>query len=84
MAEVAGAAEEAGEEVEGVVVLALLATAALVFFDAFVAVLVVYAAGFFVDEDVVGFGYGDEFVVGGFIATRKLSVGFYSLWSPNE
>ena len=49
------------------------ATAALVLLDAVVAVLVVYAAGFFVDEDFVGFSYCDELVVSGIVA----SVGVY-------
>ena len=59
------AAEEAGEEVEGVVGLVGVAAGLLVLFEAFVAVLVVDAAGFGGGEGVVGFGYGDEFVVGG-------------------
>jgi hypothetical protein len=66
--EVAWAAEEAAEEVEGVVVLAGPA-ALLVLRDALVAVLVVDFAGFFVAEDVVGVGYFDEFLGGGFVAT---------------
>ena len=63
-----GATEEAGEEVEGVVGAAAAALALFVLFDAFVAVLVVDFAGFGLGEGVVGFGYGDEFFVGGFIA----------------
>ena len=69
VAEVAAAAEEAGEEVEGVVA-AAAAAALLVLLEAFVAVLVVDAAGFGRGEGVVGFGYLDEFLGGGFIATR--------------
>jgi hypothetical protein len=37
-----------------------------------VAVLVVDSALFFVREAVVGFGYGDEFVVGGIIVSEGL------------
>ena len=69
VAEVAAAAEEAGEEVEGVVG-AAAAAALLVLLEAFVAVLVVDTAGFGRGEGVVGFGYLDEFLGGGFIATR--------------
>ena len=70
VAEVAGSAEEAGEEVEGVVA-ALSASAALfVLREAVVAVLVVDLAGFGLREGVVGFGDGDEFLGGGFIAPR--------------
>lgn len=70
MPEVAASAEEAGEEVEGVVVgvgggAALLLA---VLGEAFVAVLVVDAAGGGVGEGVVGVGYGDEFLFGGFVA----------------
>ncbi len=62
------AAEEAGEEVEWVVP-AATAAALLVLFQPFVAVLVVDAAGFGRGEGVVGFGYLDEFLGGGFVAT---------------
>lgn len=75
MAKVATAAEEAREQVEGVVVLGGPAAALLVLLYAVVAVLVVDAAGFFVDEDLVGFGYGDEFVVGGVVSPGALLVG---------
>jgi hypothetical protein len=61
------AAEEAREEIEGVV-MARGAVAGLLLLDAFVAVLVVDAAGFAIGEDVVGFGDGDESVVCLFIA----------------
>ena len=47
----------------------------LVLFYAFVAILVVDAAGFFVDEDLVGLGDGDEFLVGGVVATGGVSGG---------
>jgi hypothetical protein len=50
------------------------AASALVLFDAVVAVLVVYAAGFFVDEDFVGFGYCYEFVAGALITSGGLLV----------
>ena len=65
LAEMAPAAEEAGEEVEGVVGLVGMPAGLLVLFEAFVAVLVVNAAGFGRGEGVVGFGYGNEFVMGG-------------------
>ena len=65
----AAAAEEAGEEIEGVVG-ATAAAALLVLFKAFVAVLVVDAAGFGDGEGVVGFGYLDEFLGGGFVAAK--------------
>lgn len=70
MPEVAGAAEEAREEVEGVVG-AGAAAALLVLLDAFVAVLVVDLAGFGRGEGVVGFGDGDEFVVRGVVAAGR-------------
>lgn len=69
VSEVPRSAEEPGEEVEGVVVLLGAAAALLVLLYAVVAVLVVDAAGFFVGEDFVGFGYGDEFVVGCVVAS---------------
>jgi biotin transporter BioY len=50
------------------------AASALVLLDAIVAVLVVYAAGFFIDEDFVGFGYCYEFVVGALITSGGLLV----------
>lgn len=62
MSEVSAAAEEAREEVEGVVV--LLAAALLALLEAFVPVLVVDFAGLGVGEGFVGFGYFDEFLFG--------------------
>ena len=66
------AAEEAGEEVEGVVAATATATAAaatlLVLGETVVAVLVVDFAGFGDGEGVVGFGYLDEFFGGGGVA----------------
>ena len=62
------AAEEAREEIEWIVPPAA-AAALLVLFEPFVAVLVVDAAGFGRGEGVVGFGYLDEFLGGGFVAT---------------
>jgi hypothetical protein len=64
--EVPAAAEEAGEQVEGVVLLAPTATL-FVLLQAFVPVLIVDASGLFVREGVVGFGNGDELVVGGLV-----------------
>jgi len=58
----ARAAEEAREQVEGVVRAG--AAALLVLLDAFMAVLVVDLARFGLGEGVVGFGDGDEFLMG--------------------
>ena len=55
MPKVSATAEEAAKEVEGVVMLAWGSTL-LVLLYAFVAILVVDTARFFVDEDLVGFG----------------------------
>src|SRR3954471_17777703 len=57
----APAAEEAREEIEGVVV-PVAAAALLALFEAFVAVLVVDFAGFWVGEGFVCFCYFDEFL----------------------
>ena len=65
------AAEEAGEEVEWIMRAASL-SALLVLFEAFVAVLIVDAAGFRLREGVVGFGDLDEFFGGRFIATAEM------------
>jgi hypothetical protein len=65
VAEVSAAAEEAGEEIEGVVLLA--SAALLLLFQAFVAVLVVDFAVFFVGEGIVGFCYEHELVVCGLV-----------------
>ncbi len=62
MSEVPGAPEEAREEVEGVVVLAVAAL--LVLREPVVPILVVDFARFGLDEGFVGFGYRDEVVVG--------------------
>lgn len=62
----AGTAEEAREQVEGVVRAG--AAALLMLLDAFVAVLVVDLAGLGFGKGVVGFGDGDEFLVGGVVA----------------
>lgn len=67
VAEVSAAAEEAREEVEGVVGV-LVAGTGFVLGEAFLAVLVVDLACGFVGERVVGFGYGDEFRVGAVVA----------------
>jgi hypothetical protein len=67
VSEVARAAEETREEVEGVVLLAG-AAALLVLLDAIVAVLVVDLASFFFREDFVGFGYFDELLACCFVA----------------
>ena len=62
----AAAAEEAGEEVEGVV--GAGGAAGFVLREAFVPVLVVDFAGFGGGEGVVGFGYLDEALGGGVVA----------------
>lgn len=64
----AGAAEEAGEKVKGVVG---TAAGAFVFGEAFVAVLVVYSARFWLREGFVGGCDLDEFFVRGFIAAGE-------------
>jgi hypothetical protein len=89
MTKVTAAAEEAGEEVEGVVVLARTA-AFSVLLDTVVAVFVIDLASFFVDEDLVGIGYGDELLRCFVIATtwsqllcrlgRDIAYGFLSGW----
>jgi hypothetical protein len=66
LAVVAPAAEEAAEQVEGVVLPE--AAALLLLLDALVAVLVVDAAQFRVRQGFVGFGDGDELVLGGWVA----------------
>jgi len=67
--EAARSAEELAEEVEGVVVMAAAATAALlVLLEAFVAVLVVDAAGFGLDEGFVRGSDFDESLGGGVVA----------------
>lgn len=63
--EMAGAAEEAGEEVKGVVG---AAAGGFMFREAFVAVLVVYSARFRFGEGFVGGCDLHEFLVRGFIA----------------
>lgn len=69
----AAAAEEAREEVKGVMgASATAALAALMLLKSFVAVLIVDLAGFRVREGVVGFGYLDEFLRGGFISTGDI------------
>lgn len=72
MPEVSRAAEEAGKEVERVIGATAL-SALLVLLQAFVAVLVVYAAGLGLGEGVVGFGDLDEFFGGGFITTAEMN-----------
>ena len=68
MSEVPGAAEEAREKVEGIMVLAGTA-ALLMLLNAFVAVLIVYLACFFAAEDIVGFSYSNKLLASCFITT---------------
>lgn len=65
----AAAAEEAGEEVEGVVAASGAAAAGFVLREPFVAVLVVDSACFGFGEGFVGFGDLDEFLGCGLIAS---------------
>ncbi len=70
-------AEEAAEEVKGVVLRAAAAPALgllPVLCEAVVPVLVVDAAGGGVREGVVGVGYGDEFGFGGVVAAEGKGV----------
>lgn len=64
----AGAAEEAGEKVKGVVG---TAAGGFVFGEAFVAVLIVYSACFWLGEGFVGGCDLDEFFVRGIITARE-------------
>ena len=64
----AGAAEEAGEEVKRVMMPAPGARLLTVLRETFVAVFIVDGAGGGVGEGFVGVGYGDEFLFGGFVA----------------
>ncbi len=47
----------------------------LVLLDTFVAVLVIYAARFFVREDFVSFGNINKFLGGGLVSTGRMSAG---------
>jgi hypothetical protein len=47
-------------------------TTSLVLFYPVMAILIVYPPGLFVYEDVVGFGYGDEFVVCRFVTSISM------------
>ena len=69
----AGATEEAAEEIEWVMAATATAatTALFVLREAVVAVLVVDFAGFGAGEGFVGFGDLDEFFGGGVVATVK-------------
>ena len=67
----AGAAEEAGEEVEGVVGAGRPTAGGFVLREAVVAVLVVDFARFGDGEGFVGFGDLDELLVGGVVATKR-------------
>lgn len=69
MSEVAAAAEEAGEEVERIMMAGL--TALFVLVEALVPVLVVDAPRFYRREGVVGFSDCDELVVCGIIASAE-------------
>lgn len=68
MSKMSGTTEEAREEVKGIVVLARTTTL-FVLLNAFMAVLVIDFACFFLNEDFVGFGNLNEFLVCFFVAT---------------
>ena len=69
MPEVAAAAKEAGEEVEGIMAASTAAAPALfVLRESFVTILVVDFAEFGSGETVVGVGYLNEFLGGRFVA----------------
>lgn len=74
VAKVTTPAKEAAEEIEGVVVVEAAALLALL--EAFVAVLVVYLAGFGVNQGLVGLGYLDELLLYGIIAGVLIRVVF--------
>jgi hypothetical protein len=76
MAEVTPTAEEAGEEVKGIMVLPAPATL-LTLLEPLVSILVVDFAGFRDGESFVGFGDFDEFLFGRFIAPGFLSMGLW-------
>jgi hypothetical protein len=76
MAEMTPTAEEAGEEVEGIMVLPAPATL-LTLLEPLVSILVVDFAGFRDGESFVGFGDFDEFLFGRFIAPGFLSMGLW-------
>ena len=69
MPEVSGSAEEAREEVKGVVAALLPAPALPVLRETLVPVLVVDFACFGLGEGVIRFGDGDEFLGGRFVAS---------------
>ena len=72
LAEVPSTAKEAGEKVEGIMMSVAATARLLVLFETFVPILVIDLAGLGGREGVVGFGYGDKFVVGrGIISRRK-------------
>jgi hypothetical protein len=68
VSKVAGATEEAREQVKGIMLLARTTTLFMLL-NAFMAILVVDLARVFVDEDFVRFGYLNEFLVRLFVAT---------------
>lgn len=78
MSEVAAAAEEAGEEIERVMLAGL--TTLFVLVEAIVPVLVVDAPGFCRGEGVVGFGYRNEFVMGGVVTSVSFEIS--AQWEP--
>lgn len=71
LAEVPSTAKEAGEKVKGIVMSVAATARLLVLFETFVPILVIDLAGLGGREGVVGFGYGDKFVVGRGIISRK-------------
>lgn len=67
-AKVAAAAEEPAEQIEWIVVLTSASLLALL--ETFVSVLVVYFAGFGVNQGFVGLGYFDKLLFGSIIAAN--------------
>ena len=69
VAKVTAAAEETGEEIEGVVVVAACVASLLVLLQSFVAVLIVYPSGLLVGERFVGFSDFDKLLMCRFISS---------------
>lgn len=79
LAEVPSTTKEAREKVKGIVMSVAATARLLVLFETFVPILVIYLAGLGGREGVVGFGYGDKFVVGRGIISRRKGEGQWNL-----